>query len=798
MFPSHIICVLVTTFISLFATAKGNDILLLEDSNELGIKFVNLEKVQCASSVYQRPLSFFKPNTYNMTNVCEFALNYFDLIAGALTQHLQIPEAVLNGTSWYCHIAPESVCDEHSICLTDECECTNSSVFFCKDGSGCISFNKLCDGSHNCIDGSDESLCEGQVEIVCPDLQPHSLSLQPLKFCRNTDTSTLLMESFNCSLSPAAASLNCTDTLLTSESSAEEYNEMPLYKCLKRVHFDFLLHYNRSDAYIVSNYCKKNCSKDFSTDMWAKFCDHLYLGETSPLTFALDYVFNCEPKPFALEALHISVVCDGKKDCKDGADEIGCPGRFYCSPNSSNEWVSPDRLCDKVKDCSNGQDECGTCDMGSFSSSEYLIHSKIVIFSTGVAGLFMILLNSYVGLECYKSTPTSKVGKVDRLIRLQVCFYDGLMGIYNLSIVLAAIVLREKGDYCFFDQIWRSGIFCSILGVLFSVSSSGSLMAIALMSIVRCLICTRTIDNVRKSIIHFTSVTLLVMNLLNSVVPILPIASIQDIFRTQAFFTNFKDNPFISSGLVDVDRLNELHEKYFSSTTDLYNTVKNLNNITSKDGLFDMVEIGYYGNNRMCIHNIFKKQDSYLFYKLFYFTILLMVLAIVALTYLIILFKKIRSHRRLRNMGAAQDQERDDEISSMKVKIFLMIGTELLSWTSLMLVASYYQFLDDNPPDMTFEVFALVVIPVNSLLNPIFYSGLYSKFSKLSCRALRRFEETMERSHDSGAPRPSDIEMNPMNEIVPKDEQPGKRNVNDMKVQVTVNTCVRRHRRQTW
>ena len=110
----------------------------------------------------------------------------------------------------------------------------------------------------------------------------------------------------------------------------------------------------------------------------------------------------------------------------------------------------------------------------------------------------------------------------------------------------------------------------------------------------------------------------------------------------------------------------------------------------------------------------------------------------------------------------------------------------------------FYQFLDDNPPDMTFEVFALVVIPVNSLLNPIFYSGLYSKFSKLSCRALRRFEETMERSHDSGAPRPSDIEMNPMNEIVPKDEQPGKRNVDDMKVQVTVNTCVRRHRRQTW
>jgi hypothetical protein len=231
----------------------------------------------------------------------------------------------------------------------------------------------------------------------------------------------------------------------------------------------------------------------------------------------------------------------------------------------------------------------------------------------------------------------------------------------------------------------------------------------------------------------------LAINLLNSSIPVFPLTSIQDVFRTQAFFRNYKDNPFITAGIVDVERLNELHEKYFSFKTDFYNTLENLNNMTSREDIFDVIEIGYYGNNRMCIHNVFMRQDSYLAYKLIYFTMLLTTVMTVSITYPIILCKKIKSHRRLGKMGAAADQNRLDEISSMKVKIFLMIGTQLLSWLSFILVAGCYQFLHDDPPSLTFEVFALVVIPVNSVLNPIFYSGLYTKIRKFLWEAWRKF-----------------------------------------------------------
>ena len=442
-----------------------------------------------------------------------------------------------------------------------------------------------------------------------------------------------------------------------------------------------------------------------------------------------NYVFSCDKNLAVEELTALNEICDGETDCTNGADEAGCPDRFYCSPNSSIDWVSLEKLCDHVKDCPNGQDECGTCYMGPLSSTEFLIHSKIVLFSTGFAGLLMVVLNSIVGIECYRSEPSNKAGRIDRIMRLQVNFFDGLMGFYNILIVVATLVLKSKGQYCLSDQSWRASIYCSGLGILFSVSSHGSLMAIGLMSVIRCITCTNVASEVRQSIVLSISGILLAVNLVNSIMPVLPIASVQDIFRSQSFFThNFQDNPFISSGIVNFSRLHELHEEYYSSSVDTYTTIVNLNEITSERGLFDVLEISYYGNNRMCTQNVFKIQDSYLIYKILYLIIVVAILIVVSLTYMIILYKKIQSNQKLRDLNAAQDPAvMNDEIYSMKTKIFLMIGTQLLSWMSFILAAVYYHFSGENPPPNTFEIFSLVVIPLNSILNPIFYSGIYKK-----------------------------------------------------------------------
>ena len=62
---------------------------------------------------------------------------------------------------------------------------------------------------------------------------------------------------------------------------------------------------------------------------------------------------------------------------------------------------------------------------------------------------------------------------------------------------------------------------------------------------------------------------------------------------------------------------------------------------------------------------------------------------------------------------------------SLALKVSLMIGTQLASWLSFILAAVYFQIVSDSPPSLLFEVLALVVLPINSILNPIFYSELY-------------------------------------------------------------------------
>ena len=83
----------------------------------------------------------------------------------------------------------------------------------------------------------------------------------------------------------------------------------------------------------------------------------------------------------------------------------------------------------------------------------------------------------------------------------------------------------------------------------------------------------------------------------------------------------------------------------------------------------------------------------------------------------------------------------EDEISLMKTKILLMIGSQLISWMSFVMAAAYYHFSESHPPSMTYEIFSLVVLPINSILNPIYYSGFYKKIQAFLSRAWKLLVE---------------------------------------------------------
>ena len=662
--------------------------------------------------------------------VCQFPVNAMDFVL----RKKKAPSwaASISEVPWFCEINAYNYCNTISECLTDECGCTNSSmdVFFCPKRTGCITFPQLCNGNIDCLDGADECFCEGFVEVKCPILSSSSICLSQNEYCERKDT---ISELNNSCIFRNIENVVCSDSEI---SDNENHLINPIDRCINNTIVQ-LIDINNGD---ISSYCKTNCitATDFGDGNWDKFCDRIVLQNMGIVTLA---GFTCTPGYYN-KTCPISKLCDGKVDCSNGADEAECPGRFYCSLNTSEstEWVTPDKTCDNIKHCSNGRDECDPCI--SDNSSNLLLSSYFLLAFTAITGVSMIILNLRGGIRCFNSTPSTQAGKVDRFLCLQVLFFDGSMSLYNCGIVVAALVLRANGNYCPQDEGWRSSIVCQVLGLTFSIASHGALGAIAVMSVVRCVNCVRVHHQTKLRTIFITSAILIAVNVINALIPILPLVVVQNIFRTDVFFKNFLDNPFISSSYVNMTKLNHLHERYYSNKTDLYTTVRDLNTVTSKDKIFDIIEIGYYGNTRLCVHNVFKEQESYIIYKLSYLITVSLLLVIVTLTYIIIVRKQLESRREVGDIGGGMNRQ-NAAAPSLALKVSLMIGTQLASWLSFIGAAVYFQIVSDSPPPLLFEVLALVVLPINSILNPIFYSELYKNIYSCFWRSWRGFVSRM-------------------------------------------------------
>ena len=663
---------------------------------------------------------------------CEFDLDRVDL----LTIKYESPDKYDNiqifyginfeNVTWLCKLmSPSQICNGLTECQTDECHChgNQSDVFYCADGSGCITWDRICNSVADCSDASDECFCFGFIRIDSSSpIIDGKLCVSEDKYC--TIKHTTYLSQLNYSLEAASP---------TCDSNS---NRNPIVSCMREAFSEFNYIF-RGTFGRASEYCLANCSH---LDGWARFCNHFELGNP------YDYKFHCDLKDFS-EDYQIDVLCDGTVDCGNNADEMGCPGRFYCNPNTTLDWVGLDKVCDHVRDCVNGTDECGTCEFEELSSSEFLIQSKVILTVATIMGILIITMNLKVGYDCWVVDSHSKIKAVDKILLLQIFFHDTLMGVYLCGIVLATIVLEIKGDYCILEENWRASPICSGLGVLFSFSSHGSLLAIASISITRYFTCHSLVPDIKERVVNILSAIVILTNLFHSVLPLLPATKIQDIFRTGIFFSNLDQNPFFGVNPINRSRLVEVYQGMLRKDDDvsIYKMINDLSNVTSRSEIFDVTEISYYGNTGLCVHNIFKSQESYEVYKILYCTVLMILLSIISTAYIKIIVQQ-RNLNEVVAPNAANERVEGQNSTAAKLtlKVALMIGSQLICWISFILTVLYFQYIAKVPAaPKVFEVFALVVIPINCLLNPIFYSELYRKVALAVWVNWRRFVNSL-------------------------------------------------------
>jgi len=427
---------------------------------------------------------------------------------------------------------------------------------------------------------------------------------------------------------------------------------------------------------------------------------------------------NSESQQVSLDKL-----CDEQLDCTGGADEARCPGRYYCK-GRYNHWVMLSEVCDHKKDCPQGDDECQGCVESSGVASDLdMVQNKVIRYYMIIAAVMIVVLNVFAGIEVYKLEPESRTGKVDRLILMTVCFYDTLMGgCLGFTFVKSMVF---SGKYCTHDSEWRSSLQCKLLGCFFSFAAHGSLVMISLMSLTRCYKCVfdRT---VKVKVVGYITAACFIMNAFHSVLPILPVSAIQDIFRASM---TFSENPFITN--YDPSEINRIYSLYQAShdahslDVSLYTKLEKLNNISSKPGIYDHKELGYYSYSPLCIQNIYGVQSSLFWYKIVYMASIGLLLAVVGISYIFIVYHAYKTSRNAQQGAGNQVNNNNMDLS---VKVMLVIGSQLTCWITVMILMIVYGLSQQmNAPGFLYEMTATVLLPMNSYLNPIFNSSLYRK-----------------------------------------------------------------------
>ena len=180
------------------------------------------------------------------------------------------------------------------------------------------------------------------------------------------------------------------------------------------------------------------------------------------------------------------------------------------------------------------------------------------------------------------------------------------------------------------------------------------------------------------------------------------------------------------------------------------------------------VKVGFYGNDGVCLFKYFIRETDP--QKAFVWTTLainFLCFLVISGCYVIIGVISARSTRKVlsdANIRARQRARR------MNQKISIIITTDFLCWVPFILVCilHYLELLDATP---WYSIFSMIILPINSIINPLLYNNFITKHAgRLSRRTNRsisdlitsfrsRFSQSVTKGSSATEPTRETIEM---------------------------------------
>ena len=637
------------------------------------------------------------------------------------------------------------------------------NVFMCsKEHNSFVPFDKLCDGVESCDDGEENKVC--RIARDFPNLNKTAFKNGTMLTVCNASISTCEVKEFRKPWGdvfgePKRNMYFPTSKVDCSKTFGEEYLFLSCMNlCTEEKARCPLLDNNGSrDRRLEYNACPGQYQNRTYTLANNSFLTFLIKSDEHG-RYQQDF-YKCSNS----KCVEYKQVCDLVDDCGDMSDEIKCANHMICKNTQVNQtkhhFISLSQRCDGIYDCFDLSDECND------SCRKHILGNWVIKCYCWLLGILAILLNLTTVTRFMISIKDCATGGMmtSKVLMSLIGLGDFLIGIYLVVLsVYDSIIYGEK--YCENQAKWLTGTACLALGVISTVGSQLSLFSMTVMSCIRMhgVMSMKIPSPVgKKTVIRITSlaVAILVSSLAVAVVPLIP--SLEDYF-VQGMYYDPAYKVFIGFPTKDkhVNVLNAYYED---------NTTKSPENITSDmswneigkmvDAMFSQnygslarSPVHFYGNDGVCLFKYFVRTDdarrsrqnpgisandndpvvwTMLAVNLFCFMI-------ISLCYIVITYKTRKS---IEESGQENNPTRVKEVTAIQKKVMIIIATDFLCWVPFIFISGLHN-LEYIDASTWYATFAMIVLPFNSVVNPLVYDGeLKEYFTNIIGKVTKRWNE---------------------------------------------------------